>query len=182
MKNLNKALEQNVEERTTQLQRRSEEVAEQSKELEKANFQLQKRAAQFEALAQVTQAITSIHDLQELLPRITGMISEQFGFYHVGIFLLDEGSEYAVLSAANSEGGKKMLERNHRLRVGEQGIVGNVTATGVPRIAMDVGKDAVFFNNPDLPNTHSEMALPLQNENIITGALDVQSTEVAAFY
>ena len=59
-------------------------------------------------------------------------------------------NEYAVLSATNSEGGRKMLERKHRLRVGEQGIVGNVTATGKPRIAMDVGVDAVFFDNPEL--------------------------------
>ena len=76
---------------------------------------------------------------------IATVISDKFGFYHVGVFLLDEVNEYAVLSATNSEGGKKMLERKHRLRVGEQGIVGNVTSTGNPRIAMDVGMDAVFF-------------------------------------
>jgi GAF domain-containing protein len=74
-----------------------------------------------------------------------------------------------------------MLERKHRLRVGEEGIVGHVTATGEPRIAMDVGRDPVFFNNPDLPATHSEMALPMRSEGRIVGALDVQSTEVGAF-
>ena len=74
-----------------------------------------------------------------------------------------------------------MLERQHRLKVGEQGIVGSVTATGQPRIALDVGVDAVFFNNPDLPQTHSEMALPLHSSGKIIGALDVQSTESGAF-
>jgi GAF domain-containing protein len=74
-----------------------------------------------------------------------------------------------------------MLARNHRLRVGEEGIVGYTTARGKPHIAMDVGADAVYFNNPDLPDTHSEMALPLISKNIIVGALDVQSTETAAF-
>ncbi len=74
-----------------------------------------------------------------------------------------------------------MLERNHRLRVGEQGIVGNVTRSGIPRVAMDVGDDAVFFDNPDLPETHSEMALPLQISSQVIGALDVQSTETGAF-
>jgi GAF domain-containing protein len=74
-----------------------------------------------------------------------------------------------------------MLARNHRLRVGEEGIVGYAAATGKPRIAMDVGADAVFFTNPDLPDTHSEMALPLISKNIIVGALDVQSTEIGAF-
>jgi len=112
---------------------------------------------------------------------VTKVISEKFGFYHVGIFLLDEVGLYAILSAANSEGGRRMLERKHRLRVGEEGIVGYATNTGQPRIAMDVGTDAVFFNNPDLPDTHSEMALPLISKNIIVGALDVQSTVTAAF-
>jgi GAF domain-containing protein len=74
-----------------------------------------------------------------------------------------------------------MLERKHRLRVGQEGIVGHVTSTGEPRIAMDVGTDAVFFDNPELPDTHSEMALPLKSENRIVGALDVQSTERGAF-
>ncbi|HET8562246.1 MAG TPA: GAF domain-containing protein, partial [Candidatus Binatia bacterium] len=88
---------------------------------------------------------------------------------------------YAILSATNSEGGRKMLARRHRLRVGKQGIVGNVTASGKPRIAMDVGVDAVFFDNPELPDTHSEMALPLKSEEHVVGALDVQSTEKGAF-
>ncbi len=167
-------LEQRVEERTSDLATRS-------KELESANIRIQRRAAQFEALAQVTQTITAIRDLQQLLPRITAVISENFGFYHVGIFLLDEINQYAILSAANSEGGRRMLERNHRLRIGEEGIVGAAAATGKPHIAMDVGEDAVYFNNPELPDTHSEMALPLISKNIIVGALDVQSIEIGAF-
>lgn len=168
------SLENRVEERTAELIQRGNE-------LENANKQIQRRSAQFEALAQVAQSISSIRDPQELLPRITAVISEYYGFYHVGIFLVDERNEYAVLTAANSEGGKRMLERNHRLRVGEEGIVGKVTATGEARIALDVGKDAVYFGNPDLPDTHSEMALPLKSGGKFIGALDVQSTESGAF-
>jgi GAF domain-containing protein len=160
---------------------RTRELANRNQELDEANSQIHRRASQFEALTQVTQAITSIRDLQELLPHITTVISDRFGFYHVGIFLLDDAHEFAVLSAANSEGGQKMLDRRHRLRVGEQGIVGNVTLTGNPRIAMDVGADAVFFDNPELSDTHSEMALPLKSGKLIVGALDVQSTERGAF-
>ena len=171
---LRDVLELRVEERTHQLANRNQE-------LDRVNSQILRRAAQFEALTQVTHAITSIRDLQELLPHIATVISDRFGFYHVGIFLLDEANENAILSAANSEGGKKMLGRHHRLRVGEEGIVGNVTSTGQPRIAMDVGKDAIFFDNPELPDTHSEMALPLRSENRIVGALDVQSTQSGAF-
>ena len=172
------ALQAELEERVGQ---RTEELANRSEELETVNVKIQRRASQFEALAQVTQSITSIRDLLELLPHIATVISEKFGFYHVGIFLVDEANEYAVLSATNSDGGRKMLDRKHRLRVGEQGIVGRVTFTGEPRVAMDVGSDAVFFNNPELPNTHSEMALPLKSGGHIIGALDVQSTETDTF-
>jgi GAF domain-containing protein len=168
------SLEQRVNERTTELQQLG-------MELEFANKQIQRRAAQLEALAQVMQTITSVRDLQELLPRIATVISDKFGFYHVGVFLLDGANDYAMLSATNSEGGRRMLERKHRLRVGAEGIVGHVTATGEPRVALDVGKDPVYFNNPDLPETHSEMALPLRSEARIVGALDVQSKETAAF-
>ena len=167
-------LEKRVDDRTVELSQRTTE-------LESANSQIQRRATQLEALTKVAQTITAIRDLQELLPSITTVISEKFGFYHVGIFLLDEINQYAILSAANSAGGKRMLERKHRLRVGEEGIVGYAAATGKAHIAMDVGTDAVFFNNPDLPDTHSEMALPLISKNIIVGALDVQSIKVGAF-
>jgi GAF domain-containing protein len=174
LRSLQASLEQRVEERTL-------EVTQRGKELELAYTHLQRRAEQFEALAQVGQTVSSVRELQKLLPEITSVISERFDFYHVGIFLIDEVSQYAILSAANSEGGRKMLERKHRLRVGEEGIVGYVTSRGEPRIAMDVGKDPVFFNNPDLPDTHSEMALPLRSEGRIIGALDVQSQATGAF-
>lgn len=160
---------------------RTKEVEQRSRELETANAQIQRRAAQFEAMAQVAQSIASIRDIRELLPRVASVISEKYGFYHVGVFLLDENNEYAVLTAANSAGGQRMLARQHRLKVGEQGIVGSVTGSGEPRIALDVGADAVFFNNPDLPKTHSEMALPLRSGGKVIGALDVQSTETGAF-
>jgi GAF domain-containing protein len=74
-----------------------------------------------------------------------------------------------------------MLERQHRLKIGETGIVGYVTANSKARIALDVGKDAEYFNNPDLPLTRSEVALPLVVGGQILGALDVQSVEPQAF-
>ncbi len=150
-------------------------------ELEKANNNNERRARQFETVAQVARVISNIQDLETLLPRIAQVISEQFGHYHTGIFLLDDAGQYAVLRATNSEGGRKMLARDHKLLVGQTGIVGSVTATGQPRIALDVGADAAFFDNPDLPNTHSEIALPLRIAGQIIGALDVQSEEQNAF-
>jgi len=143
--------------------------------------QLQRRATQLAAAAEVAQSATAILDLEKLLDETVRHISERFGFYHAGVFLLDEAGEYAVLRAASSEGGQRMLARGHRLAVGQVGIVGYVAGTGQPRIALDVGADAVFFDNPDLPLTRSEMALPLTARGRVIGVLDVQSVEAAAF-
>ena len=156
-------------------------VAERTAELETANQKSQHRAAQFEAIAQIARDISTSQNLETLLPKITIVISEQFGFYHVGIFLLDAAREYAVLHAASSPGGQKMLAHKHQLKVGETGIVGYVTSQGKPRIVLDTGIDAVYFDNPNLPNTRSEMALPLIVSNQVIGALDVQSLEPDAF-
>jgi GAF domain-containing protein/HAMP domain-containing protein len=156
-------------------------VAERTAELDTANKKNTERALRLRTIAEIGNTITSLENLDELLPRIAQRVSEALGVYHTGIFLLDSNNEYAVLRATNSEGGQRMLARGHRLRVGQTGIVGFVTASGTPRIALDVGEDAEFFDNPDLPDTHSELALPLRMGKHTIGALDVQSKEVAAF-
>src|SRR5258706_12590824 len=150
-------------------------------ELEFANQRNERRAQQFEAIAQVAHATTANQNLETILPNLANLISKQFGFYHAGIFLIDEKMEFAELRAANSEGGKRMLPRKHKLGIGQSGIVGYVSGTGRPRIALDVGADAAFFNNPDLPDTHSEMALPLRIGEQIIGVLDIQSIASNAF-
>lgn len=142
---------------------------------------VERRLVQLRTAALVAQQAVALRDLTELLDQTAEVISEKFGFYHVGIFLIDANGEYAVLQAANSPGGQRMLSRGHRLKVGELGIVGYVAARGEARIALDVGQDAVYFNNPDLPETRSEMALPLKVGHRIIGVLDVQSQEASAF-
>jgi GAF domain-containing protein/HAMP domain-containing protein len=142
---------------------------------------LERRAVQLQAAVDVGSSIARLRDLNELLQQVSHLISQRFGFYHIGVFLLDERGEYAVLRASNSDGGQRMLARGHKLEVGEVGIVGHATGTGQPRIALKVGEDAEFFNNPDLPQTQSEMAFPLIAGGKIFGALDIQSTQESAF-
>ena len=156
-------------------------VAERTAELAAASDQMQYRAGRLQAVAELAHAIAAIQDPAELLSRLTHEISNRFGYYHTGIFLLNAEKSYAVLEAANSPGGARMLARHHRLRVGQVGIVGFVAGTGQPRIALDVGQDAVFFDNPDLPDTRSEISLPLKVGEQIIGVLDVQSVQPAAF-
>ncbi len=169
-------------EESVRLQREARQRQEESnRELQAANEALKRRSAQLQAISEVGRAITQLHDPGQLLPQVTQFISQYFGFYHVGIFLIDQVGRNAVLRAANSPGGQRMLARGHRLKVGGRSIVGYVTSKGQPRIALDVGVDAVHFDNPDLPETRSEMAFPLWRGDAIVGALDVQSTESAAF-
>lgn len=163
---------------TTELEER---VAERTQALQEANAALQRRAILLQASAEVGRAITSILDVDELLRRTVDLIRDRFGFYHAGIFLLDEKGEWAVLREATGEAGEQMKARGHRLRVEETSMVGWTALHRRPRIALDVGEDAVHFDNPLLPYTRSEVTLPLMVGNRLLGVLDVQSTEEAAF-
>jgi GAF domain-containing protein len=153
-------LEQRVEERTIGLNRKTE---------------------QLRATSYIARKTAEVQDLASLLNMIARLVTDQLGFYHTGIFLINETGDQAVLQAASSEGGQQMIERGHALSVGIQGIVGYVAAQKKPRVALDVGTDAVFFNSPDLPMTHSELALPLLVRNKVLGVLDIQSDKPQAF-
>ena len=151
------------------------------KELEEIKKNYHQQIEQYKAIGDVARAIVSLEDPVDILPRIAQLINEYFGYYHVGIFLLDNSQKIAYLRATNSDGGKRMLARGHNLEVGKVGIVGFVTQQGEARIASDTGEDSVFFDNPDLPDTRSEMALPLILGDRVIGALDIQSTATNAF-
>jgi len=143
--------------------------------------ELNRRSSQLEAAAQIARAAAEVHDLKELLDGVVRQISARFGFYHAGIFLTDTSGQKLNLAAASSEGGQRMLARGHKLEVGRQGIVGFAAYQKRSRIAQDVGADEAFFNNPDLPDTHSEVALPLIVQDRIIGVLDIQSQAHNAF-
>jgi len=159
----------------------AEQVAERTRELQEASVVLRRRAIQLEASAEVGRAAASILDVDRLLRRTVDLIRERFGFYHAGVLLLDGAGEWAVLRAATGEAGQRMLAQAHRLAVDDHSMVGWAAAHRQARIALDVGEDAVHFDNPLLPHTRSEMTLPLMIGERLLGVLDVHSTEEAAF-
>ncbi len=189
--NLNKALSASKEnenklllhnQELTQFQDGLEKlVNERTSELEENSKKLQTRAMQLQAISEVSQTIALVQNQDLLLPEITNLISERFDFYHTGIFLISKDEKFATLHASNSPGGKEMLAHGHQLEIGKKGIVGRVAQDGKTRIALDVGEDATYFDNPDLPETRSEMALPLKVKNKIIGVLDVQSKRKNVF-
>lgn len=144
-------------------------------------LELTRRTRYLEVIAAIAHEATAELELRALMARVVDSISQQFGFYHTGLFLIDDVGEWAELKAASSEGGQRMLVRRHRLRVGQEGIVGYVSQCGESRVALDTGRDRVFFDNSDLPLTRSEVALPLLARGRVIGVLDVQSAEPEAF-
>jgi len=149
-------------------------VAERTKELARKTDQL--NASTF-----VAHQTAEIQGLDKLLSSTVNLIAKQFGLYHAGIYIINERGDYAILQAASSEGGKQLLERGYRLRVGTQGIIGLVAAEKKPRIAQDVNEDVTFLKNPELPKTRSELSLPLIVRNRVIGVIDLQSSEAQAF-
>lgn len=154
--------------------RLEQRVAERTQELERRSLQLQ-------TASEIGREITLAKDLDAMLMNAVDLISERFGYYNVGIFLVDETSEYAHLKAASGELGKRLLQEDIRLRVGVQGIVGYVTRFGQTRLASDVRTDRTYQEHSLLADTRSEVALPLRSGPKVIGALDVQSTKPLAF-
>lgn len=164
-----------------QVRRQGEELQSQAGNLQMAAELAADRAEALQVMAGVAREAASVVGLQELLNRVVQLVSQRFGFYHTGIFVVEPSGAWAELRAASSEGGRRMLARGHRLRVGQEGIVGYVTGSGEARIALRVGQDDVFYANPDLPETQSEMAVPLVYQGQVIGALDVQDRAPDAF-
>lgn len=160
-------------------------VTERTDELQKTLRQLEERSTRLTAASEISQAISldSDKDFNRRLGKIADVIAEKTGHYHVGIFIADQNAKFVALKAANqtSPGGQTMLARQHQLKIGGAGIVGYAAQSGQVRIALDTGADAVYFNNPDLPQTHSEIAFPLKAGTTVIGILDIQSQQVSAF-
>lgn len=140
-----------------------------------------RRANLLTAAAEVSQNISQILNIDELLPKTVDIICEAYDFYYAGVFLVDGAGEFAVLRAGRGEPGRIMMENNHKLAVGGNSMIGAATALSEARISLDVDTEKVWYPNPVLPETRSEMALPLAVGDDVIGAVTVQSTQEAAF-
>jgi GAF domain-containing protein/HAMP domain-containing protein len=160
------------------LERRNATLA---SDMTRVSEQMAYQTTQLHTIAEVARAIASVQDPDLLLQQVTELISQRFKFYHVAIYLLDRKAEYAILQAANSEGGQRMLAQGQRLKVGQDSLVGWVAAQGGPRVVRQEGTEISPFENPDLPYTRAELAIPLTAADKVIGVLDAQSMEPSAF-
>ncbi|HEY89733.1 MAG TPA: response regulator [Thermoflexia bacterium] len=142
---------------------------------------LNRRSIQLQTAAEISSVTASSLSTEEILARSVDLIRERFDFYYVGLFLLDDLAEYAVLRAGTGEPGRQMLAAAHKLATDESSMIGWSITHREARIALDVGMEASRFDNPFLPQTRSEMALPLIAPHGIIGAMTVQSDATSAF-
>lgn len=142
---------------------------------------VQERTQGLEAVMDVSRATNSLMSLEELLPRVVQMVKSRFDLYYVGLFLLDEEGSTAILQAGTGEAGRAMLDEGWHLAVGGRSMIGMCVTTGEPLSKQLEGEEVVQFENPHLPETQSELALPLQYGGEVIGAMTVQSREVQAF-
>lgn len=177
LRGLNTALIQNQK----QAKELGAEQATLEERVQQRSADLRKRVEQFEVASQIAREISGETDLEDLLTKAVNLIHDRFGFYHVGLFVNDDKNQYTILRAATGDAGRAMLDRSHRLKIGEIGMVGYAASSGESRIAMDVTGDALHYKNPLLPETRSEVALPLRASGQTIGALDVQSVIENAF-
>ena len=157
------------------------ELEEEQISLSKRSQDLERRVTQIRTAAEISRSLGTILDTRTLIQNVVDLVKTRFDLYYVGVFLVDEYKRYAVLSAGSDEAGQRMIQEGHKLSVGGSSMVGWTTAHGKPRIALDVGQEAIRFRNPHLPLTRSELALPIAIGNQILGAISVQSTEPEAF-
>jgi len=152
-----------------------------NKRLERDTVMLKRRSTLLQVAAEVSRAVSAILDPSVLIKEVVEIVRKRFGLYYVGLFLVDEKSESAILQAGTGKAGRALLKKGHKLPVANTSMVGWCIINQRARIALDVGKDAVRFSNPLLPNTRSELALPLLSRGQPLGALTIQSEEEAAF-
>ncbi|MGC8856047.1 MAG: GAF domain-containing protein [Anaerolineae bacterium] len=148
---------------------------------ENLESQVRERTAQLRATIEVSRAASAILDPEDLIEKVVNVISEQFGYYYVALFLVDPSGKWAELKSATGDAGRVLKENKHRLEIGGQSMVSAAITSRQPRVAQKTETEIIRFNNPLLPYTRSEIALPLIVGDRVLGALDAQSTHPSAF-
>jgi GAF domain-containing protein/HAMP domain-containing protein len=142
---------------------------------------VEERTSQLKAINEVGRVATSILEPDELLKRVVNLIIEEFGYYYSAIYLIDQTGQWCELKEATGEAGRVLKESKHRIEITNLNIIGKAIRTRQAQISFDVGENVVQLNNSLLPYTRSELSLPLYVGDQILGALDVHSTQEAAF-
>lgn len=138
---------------------------------------LQRRALELETSARVSREITSILDIDALLARVTALIRDAFGYYFIQIYMLDRGSSTLIQRAASGPLGPG----HQRLPLDGNSLNARAARANEPVLVNDVSQDPCFLADEMLPETRSELVIPLRAGDDLIGTLDIQRAERDAF-
>jgi signal transduction histidine kinase len=131
------------------------------------------------SLYRINQGLATSLDPQQLIRNTVDLLQKNFGYYHVQIYVVDPKTGDFVLHHGSGEIGKTLRQQEHRLHAGE-GIVGYTAETGIPFFTNDVDEVLSFVRNPLLPDTKSELTVPIKSGGQILGLLDIQQIAPAS--
>jgi len=171
----------NLEKNLEEAKKLTLELEQDRVKLNQQTSDLERRENQIRTAAEISRTISAELDPEKILQQVVELVKIRFDLYYVGVFLLDESNKFAVLRVGSGEAGEKMIEDGHILAVGGSSMIGWAISHRQARVALDVGEDAVHFQNSYLPQTRSEIALPMVSENNVLGAMSIQSIKPEAF-
>jgi GAF domain-containing protein len=158
-----------------------EEFLNREKQVTMRTGELRQIAQQLQVAAQIAKGAADILDINQLLKEATNLITTQIGFYHAAIYLVDENGEYAALTSAGGDGGRRLLAQSYQMPVATDTIVGYVATTGEAYSSGIADSDPLYKRIPELQFTKSLYVLPLKSRKKVTGVLEVHSTSNYAF-
>jgi GAF domain-containing protein len=149
--------------------------------LQATMFDLEHRNKQIRLASEVARDAAAAQDLEQILERAVNLMQARFDLYHVGLFLIDERREYAVLRAAAGYGAKQILEQGFQVRVDRKSALGQFAITGTPYIVQETGEDPTYLEHPILKEAQSRAILPLRVGEETIGVIGIQRQDVNAF-
>jgi nitrate/nitrite-specific signal transduction histidine kinase len=139
------------------------------------------RTGQLAAINEIGRKISSIMNLEELLPFVTNLLRQTFSYDNVNVFLFEPESGKLILKEICLSGYDGVIPLEVPLELGEEGIVAWVAQIGEPLLVNDVRKEPKYHFIEELRDTRAELAVPVKIGSKILGVLDIESNEVDAF-
>ena len=146
----------------------------------KRTDELEAQTTQLRTASTVAKAMAEIQNISELLDSVTKLTSEKFGFYHVGLYILDEQKRTAFLQAASSAAGKQLIGQAFRVESDRRNLINRVVTQNRHIIISD-SDGTNFIQDANFPLTRSRMLLPLAVRGNILGILDIHSEQPQVF-
>jgi putative methionine-R-sulfoxide reductase with GAF domain len=147
-------------------------------QLQRAEALQKQRAMVIEASYEINTKLATILDPHQLVNEVINQIQALFHYNYVQFYLVDDTSENLVVAGGTGEAGQLLFSRRHQIPMGK-GLVGQAAATNTYVLVDDVSQIGTWISNPLLPNTKSELAVPIAVGDTVLGVLDVQHDEVS---